>query len=149
MRLLRIDPFKQTVTREYHECEMAIINFHVQSEELMQISLGQAHMVWLDLNWALREKQAFWTFTGNPEGVLGGYAVVTGRDENLDIANCAVPEITMRHQMVWVEPERAALHPIVQQLRSEVKGYLPKQSFSYQEIVMVTKANAERSDTVN
>lgn len=149
MRALVIDPFERTVKRVYHDCEIAIINYHAQSEELMQIPLGQEHMVWLDLHWALREKQAFWTLNGNPEGVLGGYAIVTGRTETMEISNCPVPELAMLQQMVWIEPEIAALHQVVQGLRREIKGYLPKQSFTYPEIVMITKANAERSDTVN
>lgn len=149
MRLLQIDPFEKKVTRFYHDCEIAIINFHVQAEELMQIPLGQENMLWLDLNWALRERQSFWTLKGNPDGVLGGYAVITGRDENNEIANCGLPDIGVLNQILWVTPEMASLNPVVQGLRREIKGYLPKQSFTYPEIVMITKANAERSDTVN
>lgn len=149
MRALVINPFDRTVKRVYHECELAIVNFHVQSEELMKIPLGQEHAVWLDLHWAVREKQAFWTLNGNPDGVLGGRALITGHALDGDVLNCAVPESAMLNQMVWVEPEQAALHSVVQGLRREVKGYLPRQSFTYPEIVMITKANAERSDTVN
>ena len=123
MRLLRIDPFTRKVTREYYDMATGIVNFYTQTSELRMIGLGQEHELYIDDNWALREKQAFWTLAANPEGCLGGYAVITGSN----MSNCSLPADAVQNMMTWIEPEMASLHPVVQGLRAEMKGFLPRE----------------------
>lgn len=137
MRLIRIDPFTRKLTREFVEDgETGVMNFLVQSSELMVINLGQEHLLWLDANWAVREKNAFFSLTMQPNAVLGGYAVVSGIDlehaainpeEPVIPNNCGLPVDATSTQFQWVEPEAAALHSVVQGLRAEHSGWLPRE----------------------
>lgn len=119
MRLLKLDPWKREVTAKYYELETAVINFHVQSSDLMVFPLGQSHMLFLDEKWALRKDQAWFGMKDVPSGILGGYGVITGKDDEGGIANCGLNADAVKAQFTWQNDEYARRHPAVIQMRND------------------------------
>lgn len=125
MRVITIDPTERRVRSEYHDIEQdqRHLNLIVGAMEIMCLSLGRNHALWVDSRFTIRKDQNWFSIIGSNGAIMGGKAVITGFNPSPDadnaISSCQMPCDGVEQQIIWATPEEAIQNEVIASIHED------------------------------